>query len=98
MLGVSEFSEALESYRDKIWSDTCNPIVYMSTDRSDHHPGCSGKAHAVPKPVGVGPELADVFIRLIDMADVWGVDLDEEVARVMAYGWTRSYRHGGREL
>jgi hypothetical protein len=50
------------------------------------------------KPVGVGPELADTVIRLIDMADIWGIDLDAEIQRVLCYGWTRPFQHGGRTL
>jgi len=50
------------------------------------------------KPVGVGPELADVFIRLLDMCDIWEIDLRAETRRVLDYGWTRPYRHGGRQL
>jgi hypothetical protein len=97
-LGHSEFSEALEAYRDKIWSATCTPLVADSTDRADHHTGCNGKKHGPGKPVGVGPELADVFIRLLDMSDMWGVNMEYEIARVLDYGWTRPYRHGGRQL
>lgn len=91
----SEASEALEAYRDKVWSETCNapdPAVLH------HHPQCSGKRHSTPKPVGVGPELADVFIRLLDMCDLWDIDLLAETRRVLDFGWTRSYRHGGRQL
>lgn len=50
------------------------------------------------KPIGVGPELADVFIRILDMCDIWGIDLEYEVNRVLRYGWTRPYRHGGKQL
>ena len=50
------------------------------------------------KPMGVGPELADVFIRLIDMCDLFGIDLASEIERVMAHNWTRSYQHGGKTL
>jgi NTP pyrophosphatase (non-canonical NTP hydrolase) len=74
-LAQSELSEALDAYRNKIWSDTI-----------DH------------KPVGVGPELADALIRILDMADIWGIDLHYELERVIAYGHTRPYQHGGRTL
>lgn len=50
------------------------------------------------KPIGVGPELADVIIRVLDMCDIWGIDIEHEMNRVLAYGWTRSYQHGGRTL
>jgi NTP pyrophosphatase (non-canonical NTP hydrolase) len=50
------------------------------------------------KPIGIGPELADAIIRIVDMADIWEIDLDHELTRVLEYGWTRSYQHGGRVL
>lgn len=50
------------------------------------------------KPEGVGSELADVLIRLIDTADVFGIDLAQEYHRKVAYNRTRSYQHGGRML
>lgn len=82
-LAHSELSEALEAYRDSIWSDT-RPIIH--------------DWETVGKPIGVGPEIADVFIRVLDMADIWGIDLEYEVKRVLHYGHTRPYKHGGREL
>jgi hypothetical protein len=75
-LAHSELSEALDAYRDKIWSET----------REDG------------KPIGVGPELADTFIRLLDMVDIWEIDIIAELERVIAYGHTRPYQHGGRIL
>ncbi len=79
-LAHSEVTEALEAYRDKIWSGTA--------------PGQG----AVPKPIGVGPELADVLIRVLDMCDIWDIDIEYEINRVLKYGWTRPYKHGGRQL
>lgn len=84
-LATSELVEALEAYRDKIWSDTEPP-----TNPAD--PNCLGK------PIGVGPELADAIIRILDICDIWEVDIESEIERVMAYGWTRPYKHGGRAL
>lgn len=50
------------------------------------------------KPEGVGSEMADVLIRLLDMADMYGVDLEFEYERKMRYNNTRAWRHGGRTL
>lgn len=50
------------------------------------------------KPMGVGPEIADAFIRLMDMVSIWEIDINYEVRRVLDYGWTRPYQHGGRTL
>lgn len=38
------------------------------------------------KPIGVGPELADALIRILDMADIWHIDLPYELNRVIDYG------------
>jgi hypothetical protein len=96
-LAHSELSEALDAYRDKVWSETCDGVPTAARP-SGHHPICSGKPHGPGKPVGVGPELADCFIRLLDMVDIWDIDLIAETRRVLDYGWTRPYRHGGRQL
>ncbi len=50
------------------------------------------------KPVGVPSELADAFIRLLDMCSIFGVDLYAAYKEKMEYGHTRPYQHGGRTL
>jgi len=50
------------------------------------------------KPEGVGSELADVLIRLLDTADRFGIDLTAEYERKVAFNATRPYRHGGKRL
>ena len=48
------------------------------------------------KPEGAPSELADVFIRLVDICDMWGIDLEAAVAEKLAYNATRGHRHGGK--
>lgn len=50
------------------------------------------------KPEGIGPEAADVLIRLVDLCARHGLDLDAEVERKLAYNRTRPHRHGGKRL
>jgi NTP pyrophosphatase (non-canonical NTP hydrolase) len=50
------------------------------------------------KPEGVGSEFADVLIRLLDVADIYDIDLEAEFDRKLAYNRTRPYQHGGRTL
>lgn len=60
--------------------------------------GLEAGSGADGKPVGVASELADVFIRLIDTCDQWGIDLWQAYLTKMAYNETRPYRHGNKRL
>lgn len=46
------------------------------------------------KPVGFPSELADILIRVGDLAGALGVDLDEAVQAKLAHNRTRPHRHG----
>jgi NTP pyrophosphatase (non-canonical NTP hydrolase) len=107
----SEVSEALEAYRLyadplKVWFTytvvingvkfknlTWDQVVALSNAgvevRVDEQKG---------KPEGVGPELADTIIRILDYAEHVGLDMDFEVARKMEHNDTREVRHGGAHL
>lgn len=96
----SEVSEALEAYREHKLEDysrdvctNCHCFEYpaedVGADRCDPH---------LCKPEGVGSEFADVFIRLLDDCDRYGIDLRAEYERKMAYNESRPYQHGGKVL
>lgn len=48
------------------------------------------------KPEGIHSELADVLIRVGDMAAYFGIDLESAVRGKMAFNATRPARHGGK--
>lgn len=48
------------------------------------------------KPEGVPIELADVLIRVFDIAGRYGIDLDEAVLIKMQHNKTRPHKHGGK--
>lgn len=50
------------------------------------------------KPEGVPAELADVVIRCLDFADLYGIDLEDAMAEKTAHNVTRGHRHGGKAL
>jgi NTP pyrophosphatase (non-canonical NTP hydrolase) len=50
------------------------------------------------KPKGFPSELADILIRVLDMAEWLGIDLEEEVRLKNDYNETRGYKHGGKAL
>ena len=43
-------------------------------------------------------ELADVFIRLLDLSHGMGIDLGTEVLAKLAKNRTRGFRHGGKKV
>lgn len=50
------------------------------------------------KPEGVGVELADCIIRILDYAGHVDIDMAELVRKKHEYNKTRPYRHGGKTL
>jgi NTP pyrophosphatase (non-canonical NTP hydrolase) len=93
MLVVSECAEAQEAQRD----DEKDIGVYRyavkdSSVEDDTQPiNADG---SLRKPVGFWSELADIVIRVGDLAGQLGIDLDWAVRQKMAYNETRPYKHG----
>ena len=85
----SEVSEALEAWRR--WGTE-------DTTEGAHFPDGTLYDGTRPKPEGVGSEFADVFIRLLDYCARFGIDLQAEYERKLAYNRTRPYRHGEKPL
>jgi NTP pyrophosphatase (non-canonical NTP hydrolase) len=50
------------------------------------------------KPEGFPSELADIVIRVCDLASFLSIDLESAVVAKMAYNETRPHRHGGKRL
>jgi len=48
------------------------------------------------KPVGFAVELADTLIRICDLAESAGIDLNAALKIKMNYNATRPWRHGGK--
>lgn len=83
MLIVSELGEAMEEYR--VQEDL--RVVNWA-----HAP----KGQEESKPWGFPIEIADTAIRLFDMCEYLGIDLEECIRIKHEYNKTRSYRHGGK--
>lgn len=49
------------------------------------------------KPEGVASELADVLIRVFDMCEHYGIDLEDALNKKMEYNKSRPYRHGNKK-
>jgi len=48
------------------------------------------------KPEGLPVEIADAIIRLADLCGALGYDIEDVIARKMAYNKTRGHRHNGK--
>jgi len=113
MLMVSELAEALESYRDPASDDMVKvPEELFQTlcehagmFHADHSDPCEATQQAWEllekhraKPKGFDIELADVLIRIFDLAGKKGIDLDHALRVKMEYNKGRPYMHGGRKV
>ena len=47
---------------------------------------------------GVPSELADVVIRIMDLAEYYGIDLEKVIAEKHTFNKTRPFKHGGKKL
>ena len=106
----SEVSEAVEDFRDG--EDPA--VVYFSCSYTLMKRGQDAryaKLASTPiveynpvqtdvyrKPEGIPTELADVIIRVLDIAAEFGIDLDTAMRLKMDYNKTRGYKHGGKLL
>lgn len=85
----SEVSEAFEAYRS--WHIDDMTIQECVMDIEGEH----GVDH-ICKPEGVGSELADILVRLLDTCERYKIDLEAEFNRKMEYNATRGYKHGNK--
>ena len=105
---MSEAGEALESYRDPksdemvpVPVDVLENLVYWAgignVDDSQRWKDCQAAKDLLDrwkaKPKGFDIELADIVIRVGDLAGALGIDLDAAVQRKHAYNLTRPHRH-----
>jgi len=50
------------------------------------------------KPEGIDIELADAVIRIMDMCEQFGIDLQSAMMVKHEFNKTRSYRHGNKKI
>jgi NTP pyrophosphatase (non-canonical NTP hydrolase) len=50
------------------------------------------------KPEGVAVELADAIIRILDLAEYFGFNMEKEILNKHEYNKSRPYRHGQKKI
>lgn len=85
MLMTSELGEALEWYRkqDEEFLPFETPVMYTGNNQE--------------KPDGFWIELADVIIRILDLAGAYGIDMESLIKEKHEYNKTRPFRHGNKK-
>lgn len=81
----TEVAEMTEAYRDWGTADATAKLLHSHADGECSCGLTEAQLNRTMKPEGVGSELADVLIRLLDMCDVFGMvpfDMDFELADV----------------
>jgi NTP pyrophosphatase (non-canonical NTP hydrolase) len=70
----------------------------VSEALEDYRNGAMGEGlyEGSEKPQGFPSELADIVIRVFDLAGAMEIDLEGAIQRKMAYNKTRAHRHGGK--
>jgi NTP pyrophosphatase (non-canonical NTP hydrolase) len=101
MLVVTELSEAVESIRrneSPIWQKgKVNSPLTLDQSPIKLMPSSPDWDSNI-KPEGVLVELADSVIRVMDICESQGWDLERAIKIKHSYNKTRSYRHGGKIL
>lgn len=97
MLIVSELAEALEADRENFYADKHNFIGWYnrSFDKSfDEWNILAKKSFEETIKNSFEDELADVAIRLFDVAEGFGIDLEWHIEQKLKYNKLREHKHG----
>ena len=89
MLVVSELGEAIEAHRKNEWCDIKAFNEALISEQYDYST-CFEKYVKDT----INDEIADAFIRILDMCEYYGIDLQKHVELKMEYNAKRERLHG----
>lgn len=97
---ATEVAEAIEEVRG---NHAMDESYYPRRDYIMSHPEAEWTSYpeyvsGIYKPEGVPSELADVMIRVFDLADAYGIDLAGALIEKINHNATRGLHHGGKSL
>jgi NTP pyrophosphatase (non-canonical NTP hydrolase) len=110
----SEASEALEEFRHgheptetyyscemeekRLDHDSKQYVPAVPNHRSFHRLTSPVPTGLCKKPEGIPSELADIVIRVLDIAARKGIDIEKAILEKHEYNKTRPYKHGGKKI
>jgi len=95
MLVTTELGEAVDAWRSHGLE---GPMFEYGRLRPEYRSSPRNEEGTPGKPVHAASEIADAFIRLLDLCHRFDIDLVAEFHRKMEYNDTRPHRHGGKKL
>lgn len=104
---ISEWQKSIhEVAKSKGWYDTersntellALAICELSEAIEEERKGTDTYYEIEGKPCGIQTEVADCIIRLLDMAESRGWDIEEVMQKKHKYNRGREYRHGNKKL
>ena len=96
MLIVTEVAEAAEVFRNAGLFPKLDQSYQAGDSKGTYYLDYNDAIDPPAKPEGFASELADIIIRVFDLAEDLGIDIASEIARKMRFNASRSYRHGGK--
>lgn len=70
----------------------------LESYRTDPWPKNENRYGEDGKPEGIPSELADVVIRVMDICEYYGIDLEKAILEKYDFNKTRPYKHGGKTI
>lgn len=96
MLICTEVAEAAEVFRNAKLFQDLDACYEAGDEKGTYFLRYTDRERNPAKPEGFGSELADIVIRVFDLAEDLGIDLAAEIKRKMFFNESRAYRHGGK--
>lgn len=96
MLICTEVAEAAEVFRNAKLFQRLDTCYEAGDEKGTYFLDYVDREQRPAKPEGFGSELADIVIRVFDLAEDLGIDLAAEIKRKMHFNESRAYRHGGK--
>lgn len=96
MLITTEVAEAAEIFRNAKLFPKLDACYEAGDEKGTYFLDYVDREQSPAKPEGFGSELADIVIRVFDLAEDLGIDLAAEIKRKMHFNESRAYRHGGK--
>jgi len=94
LLALNSFSRDVANWREKkgfitSWDNMLEKLCLVHSEVSE-----AAEAYRKDEKIAFNIEIADIFIRLMDICGTLGIDIESEIINKMQYNRTRPFKHG----